>query len=236
VPDFSEGEGPLMSSRRILYGAVLIAVLTTLIMAGLRLLRLDGLDVLAVPLSFVAGAAVGGAGVMRRSGARWPEPVYAALLSAVLLVPVLRVAFPGVGPFYGGRYPGAIRDQAKSLLTYFVIGGAGAFVLPLLDPAVRRAGPRPALWKVAAAAAALVALFLVVELGRTAQWGGLGYSLFGLGVLVAGSIAAVIFVGLGLLMTLVGAGDMGGWSGGLGLMVAVFTVVAWVLTGMRWFP
>jgi hypothetical protein len=224
------------SIRRVLYGAVLIAVLTTIVLAGLRVLDRDSLDVVLTPLSFVAGAAIGGAGLMRRRGARWPEPVLAALVSAVLMVFVLRVAFPGLGPISPGDYPGASRDYAKALVLFLVIGGAGAFVLPLFDPAVRRGGPAPSVWKVAAAAVALVALFVMLEIVRTAQWGGVRYAFFGLGTLVGGSIAAVILAGLGLLATLVGAREMGAWAGGFGLFVAAITMVVWAVTGMRWFP
>lgn len=224
------------STRRILYGAVLMAVLTTIILAGTRSLFREGLGAILWPLSFLAGAAIGGAGVMRRRGARWPEPVLAALVSAVLMIFVLRVTFPGLGPVSPGDYPGAGRDYAKSVLLFLVVGGAGSFLLPLFDPAVRRGGPAPAVWKVVAAAAGLVALFVLLEVLRTAPWGGAGYAFFGLGTLVAGSVGAAILAGLGLLFTLVGARDMGAWAGAFGLFVAAITIIVWVLTGMRWFP
>ncbi len=81
-----------------------------------------------------------------------------------------------------------------------------------------------------------MALLAAVELVRTGAWGGLRYAFFGLGVLVGGSLCALVAAGLGLLLTLVGAHDMGAWAGGLGLFVAAVTVVLWALTGMRWFP
>jgi len=146
------------------------------------------------------------------------------------------MAFPGLGPISPGTYPGAARDYAKSVLVYLVIGGAGAFALPLFDPAVRRGGPAPSPYKVFLAALAFVALLFVAELVVTRAWGGFGYANFGLGVLVGGSVGALIVAGLGLLFTLVGARDMGAWAGALGFMVASVTVLVWTLTGMRWFP
>lgn len=226
----------MASAPRILYGAVLITVLTALVLACLRLIRPHGMDVLLRPLSFAVGAAAGGAGVVRRRGARWPEPVFAALVAGVLLIFVLQVAFPGFGPGSPGVYPGATRDYVQAVLLHVVLASAGVFALPLFDPAVRRRGPAPAVGKIALAAAALVALFFVAEFARTARWGGLGYAFFGLGVLVAGGISAVILAGCGLLFTLVGALDIGAWAGGAGLFVAAVTVVSWALTGMRWFP
>lgn len=225
----------MSAAKRVAFGAVLIALLTAVLLTSLRLAFRLRSEVL-LPLTFIVGAAIGGAALMRREGARWPEPVYAGLVSTALLLVVLRIAFPGLGPASPGNYPGAMRDQAKSVLAYFIIGGAGVFMLPMLDPVVRRVGPRPSLAKVALAAIAFIALVVAVQMAVTGRWGGTGYPFFGLGVFVAGSIAALVTAGLGILLTLVGAEDMGAWSGGLGLWVAAISLLVWLLTGMRWFP
>jgi hypothetical protein len=211
-------------------------VLTVVILLSLRLVLGRPREALLLPISLIAGSAAGGTWLMRREGAGWPEPVYAGLLSAALVMVVLRLAFPGLGPLSPGRYPGAVRDLVKSLLAYFVVGGSGAFVLPMFDPVVRRSGPRPAVWKIVLAALLVVALLVATELVLTAKWGGFRYSFFGVGVLVVGSVAAAVVAGLGLLFTVVGARDIGAWAGGLGLCVEAITLVVWILLGMRWFP
>lgn len=226
----------MSSAKRVAYGVALIAVLTLLILLSLRLALGSAVDVFVLPAALILGTAVGGAGLMRRDGAGWPEPVYAGLASSFVVLAVLQAAFPGMGPLGAGSYTGAWRDQAKSVLAYFVVGGAGAFVLPLFDPAVRRAGPAPTVWKVLLAAVGTVALVLAFELVRTLRWGGGGYAFFGIGVLVWGALVALFAGGLGLLLTLVGALDMGAWTGGLGLFVATIASGVWVLAGMRWFP
>ncbi len=225
----------MSASRRVLFGAALIALLTVVLLFSLRLaFRLQ--NVVLLPVTFIAGAAVGGAAVMRREGAHWPEPVYAGLVSTLLLLMLLRVAFPGMGPTYVGDYPGAARDQAKSFLAYFVVGGAGVFMLPMFDSVVRREGPRPSVYRIALTAVLFVVLVAAVQMAVTGRWGGTGYPYFGLGIFVAGSVAALITAGLGILLTLVGAHDMGAWCGGLGLWVGALGFLVWLLTGMRWFP
>jgi len=226
----------MATAKRVLYGAFLMAAVTLLILLSLRVLFGRPREVFLLPVSFVLGTAIGGAGLMRRRGAFWPEPVYAGLVSSFVVLLVLQLAFPGLGPLGDGSYPGALRDQARSVLAYFVIGGAGAFVLPLFDPAVRRAGPTPTPWKVCLAGAVAVALVVAVELVAARAWGGFRYSFFGLGVLAGGGIGGIIAAGLGLLLTLVGAHDMGAWTGALGLFTAAFAVLVWIFTGMRWFP
>ncbi|MBI2874767.1 MAG: hypothetical protein HYY09_06735 [Firmicutes bacterium] len=121
-----------------------------------------------------------------------------------------------------------------SLILTTVLGGAGIFILPLVDPVVRRRGPAPSVRKVAR-----MALFITVVL---AGWDFLtlapsefsGY--FGLKILVVGGVISAAMVGIGLTLILAGLASSASQVGGLGLYLGAVSALVWILAGRPWFP
>lgn len=206
-------------------GAMIVASLGLFYAAQLWL----GMDLAAAILPFVLGVGLGGAIGVRWLGARWPQPVAAALVAALALMLFIWVAVPSLAPHYGD-YPGVVRDQLKWVLVWLPILSGGVFMLPLLDPLVRRRGPAPSPGKLALAAAALV-LPLVVAVGA-----GIDTDWVGLGALILCSLIAAVAVGIGLAFTLAGAISPGAWAGCFGLVIFAAGVLFWLATDMPWFP
>ena len=118
----------------------------------------------------------------------------------------------------------------RSAAIYLVVGGAGAFLLPLFDAAVRQAGPTPTSWKVVLAAFSLALLTMLADYLFA------GGSLFGLLTLVFGSIASAVLAGIGLILALLNLTAVAAWLGGLGIVLQAFILSAWRLLGTPWFP
>ena len=223
-----------MRAKQTIQGALVTAgcVLATLL-AGRATGGAGGLILL--PASLVLGGAIAGYVMVRSLGARWPEPVLASLTSTVGLIALFAAAMPEYSPFGGGAYPGASRDQLVGVLTMVAAGGIGSFAVPLADPGVRRTGPAPTLWKVAAIAAALVVALLIAQV--VLQTGsGQAWSYLALGVFAGGAVFGAVAAGLGMVLTLLGFVRAGAWSGGLGLVTAVLSLIVWLAAGSPWFP
>lgn len=212
--------------------------LTALLMFGISLALVYGYRLAAgtggfftlifEPLFIVLGTAAGAGLGIRPARLPWQQTAFAALLSTLGLILYARFEASFPGPWVPG-VAGLVLDF-RTALVYLVIGTAGIFFLPLFDPAVRRTGPAPALWKVALTAFALMLLALLADylIG--------GGSFFGLAALIFGSFASAALAGLGLILTLLNLRDAGAWLGGLAILLELFTVAAWGLLGTPWFP
>lgn len=229
-----DGRGePAVVWRRTGMAALLMAVAVSALS-----LAVGGADLwLWRALPLLAGTAAGGVLAVRWAGARWPEPALAAVLlfaAAQALLTVSGVIRPSTANPLG--VPGALLDQVKFTLILLSATGAGVFLLPLADPAVRRRGPVPARGRLVLAALVLTLALLGGEFLLTAKWGGFGYPFFGLLTLVAGGLGSLLLVGAGLMLTLAGALFLGAWAGGLGVTFLAAVLIAWFLNGLPWFP
>lgn len=153
------------------------------------------------------GVAAGGAIGIRLAGLRWRGTVFAALLSGVGLIIFSRFEFSPLHPFLWLRVDSRVVLDLRAAAVALVVSGAGVFLLPLFDPLVRRVGPAPALWKVALVAVSLALLALLADYLVS---GGFQFGLLGL---IFGSIAALLLVGVGLILALANLQLAGAWVG-----------------------
>ena len=165
-------------------------------------------------------------------GLRWPAHVHAALVSSVLTMIIVWFFLDQVSPRNIGQYPGVLADQLRSMLTIGLAHVAGVFVLPILDPAVRRTGPMTSGWRLLLIAAFVPAVALLVDVALIKS----GANFIGLGALALGAVIALAGVAVALFLTLTGAVLWGAWVGGLGILIAFTSFLTWVVTGMHWFP
>lgn len=181
-------------------------------------------ELLFIIIGTAAGAAIG----IRVAHLDWRQTIMAALLSTAGLIAFSRFESSFPGPWVPGG-SGMVLDL-RITLVFTVIGSAGVFFLPLLDPVVRQAGPAPTLWKVALAAFSLALLAMLADylIG--------GGSFFGLGTLIFGSFASAVLAGIGLILALLNLREAGAWLGGLGVGLQAFILIAWWLLGTPWFP
>lgn len=218
---------------RLLAAAGLVTVVAVTVTGTAS--RLAGRDLgalLVLPSVGVLSVAAGGALAVRLLKAGWPETFLAAFpLAATFAVYRLFQTYRHQNPFYASYY----RDMVIWGPAYLAAAAAGMFLLPLFDPELRRKGPSPDVKRLSLSALGYVALLMIVEVAS--QIGpGRHVFMFGLGTFVAGGISALILVGLGAIVTLARSYHRGAWFGGLGIAVWFFTLIAWIATGMRWFP
>jgi hypothetical protein len=188
-------------------------------------------EVIAILIAAAGGAALG----IRLRGLEWRFTVPPALLSGILLIAIARLELPILefDPLLSSLW---IEMDSTLVLDLRLAGifldicGGGVLLLPFLDPLVRQDGPRPARWKVAAAAFSLALLILAFDYLVSG-----GY-LFGLLGVIFGSILAGILVGAGLILTLINLSSTGAWVGGLGLCLQAFSLIAWRVLGSPFFP
>lgn len=229
-----------VSSRPVLWAALLMVVASAVLqglsrLAWLAISPVLGLGLagvmLSVALPFLLGTALGGVVAVRRWAITWRQLTAAAVLNALATLAVVWLAVPGLSPGRLGDYPGVWRDQVKAALPILSLASAGVFALPLFDPAARRSGPAPTVWKVllaAAGALAMIALAFTLISRSGAH--------LGLALLILGAFSGAILAGLGLLLSLAGRDGPGAWLGALGLVLAFLGLGVWVGSGMIWFP
>lgn len=215
--------GGMFLTAALMFGLALALVYAYRLAAGSDFFT-SFIELLFIIIGTTPGAAIG----IRVARLGWRQTIMAALLSTAGLIAFSRFESSFPGPWVPGR-SGMIFDL-RSALVFTVIGSTGTFLLPLLDPIVRRAGPAPTLWKVALAAFSLVLLAMLADylIGRG--------SFFGLGTLLFGSFASAVLAGIGLILALLNLRDAGAWLGGLGVVLQAFILIAWWLLGTPWFP
>lgn len=181
-------------------------------------------ELLLIIIGTAAGAALG----VRVAHLGWRQTIMAALISTAGMIAFSRFESSFPGPWVPGG-SGMVLDL-RTTLVFTVIGSAGVFFLPLLDPAVRQSGSAPTLWKVALAAFSLVLLAMLADylVG--------GGSFFGLATLIFGSFASAMLAGIGLILALLNLRDAGAWLGGFGVVLQAFILIAWWLLDTPWFP
>jgi hypothetical protein len=167
----------------------------------------------------------------------WRFTAPAALLSGILLIAIgwLELPFLEYDQLLSGLW--LEMDTTKSLylqaaLIFLVISSAGIFLLPLFDPAVRKTGIAPSVWKVLLISLGLGVITLLVDYILNTQIGGDP----GLLTLIFGSILAAVLVGAGLILVLINLQVPGAWIGGLGLPLQAIVALIWMLLGRPWFP
>lgn len=227
-----------VSSRPVLWAALLMVVASAVLqglsrLAWLAISPVLGLGLagvmLSVALPFLLGTALGGVVAVRRWAITWRQLTAAAVLNALATLAVVWLAVPGLSPGRLGDYPGVWWDQVKAALPILSLASAGVFALPLLDPAVRRTGPTPTVWKVMLTAVAVLGLLVVALTLHSRPDPGLAF-------LILGAFFGAVLAGLGLLLSLGGATRAGAWTGALGLVMGLLGITVWVLTGQAWFP
>lgn len=214
----------------LLTAALSFALMLTLVYAHTLAAGTSFLSNLIVLPLTILGAAGGSSVGVRLVHLNWRQTVLAALLSGVGLIVFSRLEGT---PFHPGPWlPGdsGMRLQFRIALVYLAVAGAGTFLLPLFDPAVRRMGTAPTLWKVALAALALLLLLLGVDYLAG------GAASLGLVTLILGSIGSAVLVGAGILLVIFRFTVPGAWAGGLGIVLEALTVLAWLLLGRPFFP
>ena len=169
-----------------------------------------------LPCLYSLGTALGGAIGVRIALLNWRQVILSALLAGVGLL-VLKRSIIAVLLWSGDYFGIAIFQKAPFFL---MMVAAGSFLLPLFDPAVRRLGPAPSLWKVMLVVS-LLCLFMAVS-----------------GIMVRNAFA-VVFIGIvpaslgilvGLMLTLANLTNAGSWLGGLAVLVPLF-ILAFSLLG-----
>lgn len=177
--------------------------------------------VVIVVLSMFLTSALGGAVSMRISNVSWPEPVFASLLAAV----VLSVYALFVFQWYSGIY------YLDSLPTayYLLIGSAGIFILPLVDPVIRSNYPMPAIWQVGLAA--LIFLGLNVLYTHFTETGWFNNPEFQVTFMYMSTLILTATLVLALLLSLIRKDRLAAWAGSLGALVWLLSALIWFFTG-----
>jgi hypothetical protein len=211
---------------RLLFGAGALSALDIILLWATQGLITGTLGAFLAVLLLFPPAAVGA--YLIRRGACYREVTATALLAAIVLI-LLTVLTP-LNPAMG------LSGDPVQGLVFVLVATAGVFLLPLLDPVVRVRGPAPNRRSVVLASLVLTLTVVAMEYATTRQWGGFGYSFFGIGTLAMGSVGALGLVGAGVLLTLADRQVHGATVGGAGLALAAGAIAVWVATGMKWFP
>jgi len=228
ISESRSNQSAISTIGRVLLTAVLMFGLILALVYAYRLVVGTSFNsVIDLPL-IILGTAVGGAIGVRVTQVNWRQTAAAALLSVIGLIIYSRVEPSFPGPWIPGGSD--MVPDLTGMLIYLTLGTAGVFFLPLFDPAVRRAGPAPALWKVALAAFSLTLLTILADylIGSGSN--------FGLVTLILGSFASAVLAGIGLILALLNLTAVAAWLGGLGIVLQAFIVTAWWLLGTPWFP
>jgi hypothetical protein len=227
-------------AKRIIFFAVELAVAVTLMaIAGHKVISLstwlteinNPVPIISIMIIMISLAAAG-AFITRRQAARWPELVLAVLPGATVFAAYRLVRqYMYQNPFYPSYYISIILTG----LAFVIVISAGIFLLPLLDPLTRKAGPVLNRRQIMIAAVLTVLLLVGGEAVREMGTGGY-YSFFGLLSLYLGSLLSIVALGAGLLLTIAKKPVAGAWMGAYGVIVWGLVLIAWAATGLHWFP
>jgi hypothetical protein len=153
--------------------------------------------------SLAIGTAATGAISIRIVQLSWRQLTLAALFAGVILLIAAQFV--------------TSRVFLNDLSSLVVIPG-GIFLLALFDPAVRKGGPAPSLWKVT-----LAALFLSLLITRSDLYLPLFW------YLIPAGIGYGILLGLTLSLSAEKNIEHGAWIGGLSILIPIFTVAMLLL-------
>lgn len=211
------GDDPLLPAMAI--GLVLFLSILVIVSAepGNPLLPL----ILLLSLVIIAGGTIG----VRLARLTWRLIVLAAILVGAAIMLTSRFEW---SPLYPGAWDTPDRHfHAGIFLIWSLILSTPVFLLPLFDPEVRRTGPAPSTWRVAAIA--MITIVLLVGLDQAV-------SAAGLALLVLGALAAGILLFLGIISALAApTAAVGAELGGIGALLVPLTYAAWSLLGGGWF-
>ena len=206
---------PAMAIGLVLFLSILVIVSAE---PGNPLLPL----ILLLSLVIIAGGAIG----VRLARLSWRQVVVAAILAGAGAMLLSRFEF---FPLYPGAWD-TTPDRhfhAGIFLIWSLILSTPVFLLPLFDPEVRRTGPAPSTWRVAAIAMTTIVLFVGLDQAVSAA---------GLALLVLGALAAGILLFLGIISALAApAAAVGAELGGIGALLVPLTYAAWFILGGGWF-
>jgi hypothetical protein len=201
--------------------------LTALLMSGLILLIAFAFPKTDGHLNFQSGGSpiyltilvlictgLGGAIGIRMSHVSWQDTIVAGVLSGVGLVATSRFEFSPLFPGPWNITLGNIPVLAPALFFIIVIA-SGVFLLPLMDPAVRKQGPSLSVWKLMLGTILVFIMLVITRIGGN-SWEG---ELFKFAVLPA-ALAMI-----GLILSLTNLKDAGAWLGGLAVLIALFSLV-----------
>jgi hypothetical protein len=177
--------------------------------------------ILILSLVIIAGGAIG----VRLARLSWRLIVVAAILGGAAIMLLSRFEW---SPLYPGAWDTPDRHfHAGIFLMWSLILSTPVFLLPLFDPEVRRTGPAPSTWRVAAIA--MTATVVLVGLDQVV-------SASGLALLLLGALAAAILLFLGIVSALAAPrAAIGAELGGIGILLVPLTSAAWTLVGGGWF-
>lgn len=213
-----------------LTAALMFALVLGLVYAYILLTNDQFIDAPIAGIIILPGTAIAAAIGLRVARLRWGRVVPPALISGIAIILFSRLEFSPFHHFLWLKMDSRVVLDLRAAGIFLVICCAGVFLLPILDPRVRREGPAPTIWKVAVIGLALTILSLLID-----YFFARGY-LLGLVSLILSSIAALVLVVAGLILALIGLQAIGAWTGGLGLLVEGLAALAWLLLGKPWFP
>lgn len=202
---------------RLIWGIPLTAALMSGLILALAYLKartlssFPGVDELWLPNLIFIGTALGGSIGIRIAYLSWRQTIVAALLAGVGLIGFSRFTF---SPLFSG--PGAYTSVGELTLTvlfFLIVFAAGVFLLPVFDPAVRKTGPAPSLWKIVLGSFCLAVLMISAGI--------VDFSSF-VGVWFVGIFPAMVAL-IGLISSLLpDMTNVGAWLGGLAVLLPLF--------------
>jgi hypothetical protein len=179
----------------------------------------DFIDEVRLIVFGLLSSGVAGAIGLRVGRVPWRHTILPGLLAGAGIILLARFQYPRFPGPWIGRTTG-VNLVLSQLPIFLFLFGAGVFLLPLFDPAVRNTGPAPSPGKVVLTAVILTAIvFRFVYLGAFGHVE-LPYE-FPL-------IFSYALAGSGMLFSLANRTDVGAWLGGVGIMLLPFYVPAYI--------
>jgi hypothetical protein len=179
----------------------------------------DFIDEVRLIVFGLLSSGVAGAIGLRVGRVPWRHTILPGLLAGAGIILLARFQYPRFPGPWIGRTTG-VNLVLSQLPIFLFLFGAGVFLLPLFDPAVRDTGPAPSPGKVVLTAVILTAIvFRFVYLGAFGHVE-LPYE-FPL-------IFSYALAGSGMLFSLANRTDVGAWLGGVGIMLLPLYVPAYI--------
>jgi hypothetical protein len=165
-----------------------------------------------------AGTAVGGAAGVRIIHLSWRQVIVSALLAGIGLIVSARF-IPSAFLLSPWDTEAIGMDTFGFVLFFLFVIAAGSFLLPLFDPAVRKSGPAPSVWKVILTA---LLLSLLMAWSHVVDF----YSI--VGVIFVG-ILPTLGVMIGLIFSLTNRMLLGAWLGGVIVLLPPLLLAIWLI-------